>query len=383
MITSKKVWCATLLATSLSLGVLPAAQADIKVGVVLSLTGPASGLGIPVNSGFELWPDTVGGEKVSFVTLDDTSDPAKAQKNVQRLISEDKVDVIIGSSTTTPSIAMGEAAAEGKTVQLAAAPAEFPAGKGTWTFNLAQSSAVMAVGIIDHMQKHGVKSFAFIGYSDAYGEIWLKDLTRLADKAGIKITTAERYARADTSVTAQALKAIATKPDAILIVASGSGSAMPHTTVVNRGYKGKIYQTHSAASRDLIRLGGKAVEGSFVASGLVLLPESLPDSHPSKQIAVDFVRAYEKKNGEGSRNLFASGSYDAYLVLNKVVPVALKKGKPGTQEFRTALKEALETYGTIPITQGVITYTKDDHFGFNNQGHLMLTVKNGAFAAAD
>src|SRR5690606_8110937 len=317
------------------------------------------------------------------MTLDDGSDPAKAQKNVQRLISEDTVDVIVGSSTTTPAIALGEAAAEGQTVQLAAAPAEFPAGKGTWTFRPPQSTAVMAGGVIDHMKKHGVKSFAFIGYNDAYGESWLRDLTKLANEAGIKVTTAERYARADTSVTAQALKAIATNPDAILIVASGSGAAMPHTTVVDRRYKGKIYQTHSAASRGLIRLGGKGVEGSFVVSGLAVLPEGLPDSHPSKQIAVDFVNAYEKKNGEGSRNQFAAHAYDAYLILDKVVPVALEKGKPGTQEFRTALKDALEGYGPIPITQGVITYTKDDHFGFDQQAQMMPTVKDGAFAAAD
>lgn len=377
----KKVFHATLLAAALGFTVTQA-NAEITIGVDLSLTGPASGLGIPVNSGFALWPDNIAGEKIKFITLDDGSDPAKAQKNAQRLTSEDHVDVIIGSSTTTPAIAMGEVAAESKTVQLAAAPAEFPEGKGTWTFRLPQSTAVMAGGIIDHMKRTGVKSFAFIGYGDAYGESWLKDLTKLAEKEGIKITDVERYARADTSVTAQALKAIASKPDAILIVASGSGSAMPHTTVVERGFKGKIYQTHSAASRDLIRLGGKAVEGSFVVSGLAVLPEGLPDSHPSKKIATDFVNAYEKKYGPGTRNQFAAHAYDAYLILNQVVPVALKSGKPGTQEFRTALKNALETHGSIPVTQGVITYTKDDHFGFDNKAQMMLTIKDGAFAAA-
>lgn len=377
----KKVFHATLLAAALGFTVTQA-NAEITIGVDLSLTGPASGLGIPVNSGFALWPDNIAGEKIKFITLDDGSDPAKAQKNAQRLTSEDHVDVIIGSSTTTPAIAMGEVAAESKTVQLAAAPAEFPEGKGTWTFRLPQSTAVMAGGIIDHMKRTGVKSFAFIGYGDAYGESWLKDLTKLAEKEGIKITDVERYARADTSVTAQALKAIASKPDAILIVASGSGSAMPHTTVVERGFKGKIYQTHSAASRDLIRLGGKAVEGSFVVSGLAVLPEGLPDSHPSKKIATDFVNAYEKKYGPGTRNQFAAHAYDAYLILNQVVPVALKSGKPGTQEFRVALKNALETHGSIPVTQGVITYTKDDHFGFDNKAQMMLTIKDGAFAAA-
>lgn len=378
----KKIFQATLLATALGLAT-SAVQAEVTVGVSLSLTGPASGLGIPVNTGFKLWPETVGGETIKFVVLDDASDPAQAQKNTQRLISENKVDLIIGSSTTTPAIAMGEVAAEGKTVQLAASPATFPEGKGTWTFRLPQSTAVMAGGVIDHMKKTGIKSFAFIGYGDAYGEDWLKALTHLADEAGIKVTAVERYARADTSVTAQALKAIASNPDAILIVASGSGSAMPHTTVIERGFKGKVYQTHSAASRDLIRLGGKAVEGAFVVSGLAVLPEGLPDDHPSKELATNFVNNYEKEFGEGSRNQFAAHAYDAYLILDKVIPVALEKGKPGTVEFREGLKDALENYGSIPITQGVITYTPEDHWGFDKQAQMMLTIEDGKYVAAE
>ncbi|HLS51179.1 MAG TPA: ABC transporter substrate-binding protein [Burkholderiaceae bacterium] len=384
----KKLFRSTLLAAalSLSLGAATTAQAesdDVTVGVSLSLTGPASGLGIPVNTGFKLWPEKVGGESIKFIVLDDASDPAQAQKNAERLISDYKVDVIIGSSTTTPAIAMGETAAEGETVQLAASPAIFPEGKGTWTFRLPQSTEVMAGGVIDHMKKNDVKSFAFIGYSDAYGESWLQELKKLADEAGIEITTVERYARADTSVTAQALKAIASNPDAILIVASGSGSAMPHTTVVERGFKGPIYQTHSAASQDLIRLGGKAVEGSFVVSGLAVLPEGLPDDHPSKEIATKFVNDYEAEYGAGTRNQFAAHAYDAYLILDKVIPVAREKGKPGTAEFRKALKEALESYGSIPITQGVITYTPDDHWGFDSQAQMMLTIKDGKYVAAD
>lgn len=379
----KRILKTSLLATALGMALASGpALADIKIGVVLSLSGPASGLGIPVNTGFALWPDKINGEKITFVTLDDGSDPARAQKNAEKLVSEDKVDLIIGSSTTTPAIAMGEVAANAKTVQLAAAPAEFPEGKGSWTFRLPQSTGVMAGGVIDHMKARGVKNFAFIGYNDAYGDLWLRDLTRRANEAGIKITTAERYARADTSVTAQALKAVGTNPDAILIVASGSGAAMPHTTVVDRGFKGKIYQTHSAASRDLIRLGGKAVEGAFVVSGLAVLPEGLPSDHPSKKIATDFVTAYEAKYGAGTRNQFAAHAYDAYLVLEKVVPVAMQKAKPGTEAFRVALKDALENYGSIPVTQGVLTYTKDDHFGFDNKAQMMLTVKDGAFAAA-
>ncbi len=353
------------------------AQADITIGVDLPLTGPAAGLGIPCKNGLVFWPESIAGEKIKLVVLDDASDPGQAAKNARRFISEDHVDVILGSAATPAALAMAAIAAEGQTVQLAEAPVELPPGKDAWTFRLPQSTALMAAGIVEHMKKAGVKSFAFIGYSDAYGESWLKDISRLASEAGIKLTTAERFARADTSVTAQALKAIASNPDAIVLVASGSGAAMPHLAVVERGYKGKIYQTHSAASNDLLRLGGKSVEGSFVISGLAVMPEGLPDGHPSKKLAVDFVQKYEKHFGPGTRNQFAAHTYDALLVLQRVVPEALKKGRPGTQQFREALRDALENAGEITVTQGVFRYTPKDHFGLDANARMMLTIAGG------
>ncbi len=353
------------------------AQADITIGVDLPLTGPAAGLGIPCKNGLVFWPESIAGEKIRLIVLDDASDPSQASKNARRFIDEDKVDVIIGSAATPAALAMAAIAAEGQTVQLAESPVELPPGKDTWTFRLPQSTALMAAGIVEHMKKTGVKSFAFIGYSDAYGESWLKDISRLANDAGIKLITAERFGRADTSVTAQALKAISGKPDAIVLVASGSGAAMPHLAVVERGYKGKIYQTHSAASNDLLRLGGKSVEGSFVVSGLAVMPEGLPDGHPSKKLAVDFVQKYEKHFGPGTRNQFAAHTYDALLVLQRAVPEALKKGKPGTKEFRAALRDALENSGEIAVTQGVFRFTQKDHFGLDANARMMLTIANG------
>lgn len=353
------------------------AHADITIGVSLPLTGPASGLGIPTKNGVSMWPDTIGGEKVRLIMLDDASDTTQSAKNGRRLITEDKVDVIVGSTATPASVALADIASEGKTVQISTSPVDLPEGKGAWTFRVAQSTPLMAGAVVEHMKKADVKSYAFLGYSDAYGETWLKSFTDAANKAGMKSVATERFARADTSVTAQALKIVSAKPDAILIAASGSGAAMPHKAVVERGFKGKIYQTHGAASRDLIRLGGKDVEGAFVVAGLAVMPEALPDNHPSKKVAVDFVNRYEKQFGPGTRNQFAAHGYDAYLLLQTAVPEALKKGKPGTPEFRTALKDALENSPGITITQGVVRYTPKDHFGLENNARVMLTVDKG------
>ncbi|WP_372659879.1 ABC transporter substrate-binding protein [Hydrogenophaga sp.] len=366
----------TLAATALC---STAALADINIGVSLALTGPGSGLGIPMQNQFKLFPKTIAGEKVNLIVLDDGTDPGKGAANARRFVTEDKVDFIIGSCITSVAAAMSDIAAEAGTVQLAASPVGLPPGKDKWMFRLPQSNTVMGHAVVEHMKKQGVKTLGFLGYTDAYGEQWLKEITPQLEKAGIKLVGVERFARTDTSVTPQALKLVSANPDAILVVASGSGAAMPQMGIVDRGYKGKIYQTHAAASQDLMRIGGKAVEGTFVVSGPAVIAEQLPDSHPSKAVAVDFVQKYEKSMGPGTRNQFAGHAYDAEIVLEKVIPMALKTAKPGTPEFRAAIRDAMETMGRTVFSHGVMNWTKDDHWGFTLETGVMLKVVDGKF----
>jgi branched-chain amino acid transport system substrate-binding protein len=369
-----KTWLATAALAALAGG----AQADVTIGVSVPLTGPTSALGIPSKNGISLWPATIAGEKLNVIVLDDATDPTVGVKNARRFVTEDKVDLIVGSAATPIAIAMSDVAAEAQTVQLALSPITLPEGKGAWTFRLPQSTAVMSIPIVEHWKKTGVKTFGFVGYADAYGEAWLKDITAQATAAGIRNVGIERFARADTSITGQALKLVGANPDAILIAASGSGAAMPHKGLVERGYpKGKIYQTHGAATLDLIRVGGKDVEGSFVSSGPALVAPKLPDSNPSKALGVRFIEQYEKAFGPKSANQFGAHAFDAAIVLEKIIPMALKKAKPGTKEFRAALKEALETAGRLPVSQGVLNYTATDHFGFTPDTGVLLKVTNG------
>ena len=367
----------TLIATAIAALAAGAALADITVGISLPLTGPASGLGIPMGNQIKLWPATIAGEKLHVIVLDDATDPTNGIKNAKRFVTDDKVDIIMGSVATPVAIPIAGVAAEAETVQLSFSPAVLPPGKDAWTFRMPQSNGVMAHAMVGLMKKQGVKTVGFLGYTDAYGESWLKDFTTEAEKNGIKVIATERFARSDTSVTAQALKLVAANPDAMLIVASGSGAAMPHKGVVERGYKGKIYQTHAAASRDLMRVGGKDVEGAYVVSGPAVIAEQLPDSHPSKKVAIAFVQQYEKAYGVGSRNQFAGHGYDAMLVMEKIVPMALKKAKPGTKEFRAALRDAMETMGRTVVAHGVVNWTKDDHWGYTQETGVMLKVVNG------
>jgi branched-chain amino acid transport system substrate-binding protein len=354
-----------------------AALADINIGVILPLTGPASGLGIPAKNQIALWPTSIAGEKLNVTVLDDATDPTNGVKNARRFVTEDKVDLIVGSVATPVGVAIADVALETKTPQLALTPIGLPPGKDAYSFRMPQSNGVMATAIVAHMQKQGIKTVGFLGYTDAYGEQWLQAFTPLAEKAGIKIVGVERFARTDTSVTAQALKLVSANPDAMLIVASGSGAAMPHKGIVERNFKGKIYQTHGAASKDLMRVGGKDVEGAFVVGGPVIAPTQLPDSNASKKMAIAFAEKYDKAYGAGTHNQFAGHAHDVVVVLEKAIPLALKKAKPGTPEFRTALRDAFETMGRTVVAHGTLNWTKDDHWGYTLDTGVIYKVVNG------
>ena len=269
-------------------GAATTAVADITIGVTLSATGPAASLGIPEKNTVAIMPTSMGGEKVKYVVLDDATDPTAASKNARKLVSEDKVDVIIGSSTTPTSTAVLEVAAETKTPQIALAPFAPAADKAAWVFQAPQNFGIMAGAVVGHMVANGVKSVAFIGYSDGYGELWLRELTRLAAAKDIKLVATERFNRTDTSVTGQILKILSANPDAVLVVGSGTPAALPQATLAERGYKGRIYQTHGVANNDFLRVGGKSVEGAVLPIGPVLVPNQLPDSNASKNAALEY-----------------------------------------------------------------------------------------------
>ena len=354
------------------------ALADVTIGVSIPLTGPTSALGIPTKNGIALWPASIAGQKLNVIILDDATDPTIGVKNTRRFVTEDKVDVIVGSAATPIAAAMSDVAAEGQTVQLMLSPVNLPEGKGAWSFRMPQSTAVMAIPIVEHWKKMGVKTYGFLGYADAYGEAWLKDIAPAAEKAGIKLIATERFARTDTSITGQALKLVSANPDAILVVASGSGAAMPHKGLVERGYpKTKLYQTHGAATMDLIRVGGADVEGSYVSSGPAVVADKLPDSNASKALGMRYIAEFEKAYGKGTANQFGAHAFDVVIVLEKAIPIALKKGQPGTPAFRAGLKEALETMGRTPVSQGVLNFTATDHFGYTPETGVLLTIDKG------
>jgi branched-chain amino acid transport system substrate-binding protein len=360
-----------------------AAWADVNVGVTVSATGPAASLGIPEKNTIALMPKTIGGQKINYILLDDASDTTAAVANTRKLIAENKVDIVLGSTTTPNSLAMIDVVSEAKVPMISIAASariiEPMDAKKKWVFKTPQNDIMMSLAIAEHMAANGVKTVAYIGFSDAYGEGWSEEFAKAAALKKITVVANERFSRSDTSVTGQALKIMAAKADAVLVGGSGTPAALPQKTLKERGYTGKMYQTHGVANADFLRVGGKDVEGTFLPAGPVLVAAQLPADNPVKKSALAYVSAYEAANGKGTVSTFGAHAWDAGLLMSSAVPVALKKAQPGTPEFRAALRDALEQTKDVSGAHGVFNMTEKDHLGLDQRARVMVKIENGAW----
>jgi branched-chain amino acid transport system substrate-binding protein len=377
---STKQWMRAVMMIA-CIGGASTAGAQVKIGVTLSATGPAASLGIPEKNTIALLPKEIGGKSVQYIVLDDATDTSHAVQNTRKLIDEDHVDAIIGSTVTPNSLAMLDPVSESRTpmISLAASASivEPMDAKREWAFKTPQNDALMADAIAAYMEKHGVKTVAFIGFADAYGESWYTVFNAAANAHHLKLVANERYNRTDASVTGQVLKIAVANPDAVLIAGSGTPAALPAKTLKERGYKGKIYQTHGVANNDFLRVCGKDCEGELLPAGPILVTDQLPDSNPVKRSSQAYKDAYEKIYGAGSVSTFGGHAWDAGQLLQHAIPEALKKGQPGTPAFRAALRDALENVKDLPVSHGIINMTPTDHNGLDNRARVIVQIVDG------
>jgi len=366
----------TLLAFTLAL-LSFAANGEIVVGVSVSATGPGTSLGVPTQNTIGIAPKTIGGEPVRYVVLDDTSDPTAGVRNIRRFVTDDRVDVIIGSSTVPVGIAQAAAANEAKVAIIVMCPVPADPAKHPFVYVVPQPISLITDAIVDHMRANNVRNVGYIGFADAWGDLVSRSMTNSGKPAGISLVSNERFARNDTSVSAQVLKVIAGNPDAILIGGAGTPSAMPQIALQERGFRKGVYHTHGVVNRDFIKVSGKAGEGALAPSGPVMVAEDLPDSHPSKAPGIEFLKRYEGAYGAGSRNAFAAYAWDGLTLIQAAAPIALKKAKPGTPEFRQAMRDALENLKDVRGTHGVYNMTPTDHYGVDKRAVVMVRVQNG------
>lgn len=367
-------------AAGMALSWATVSQAEVTIGVITSSSGPIAQVGIPQKNSVALMPTRVGDQTVRYISLDDGSDPTASVKAFKKLVDEEKVDAIIGPSGSPNAMGVIQFAAASGTPMLApvgTAAVVLPMNEQKkWVFKTTQNDDLIAQALMQDMLKRGIKTLGFIGTADPYGENWAKVIGALAEKNGIKIVASERFQRQDTSVTGQGLKVLMARPDAVLVAAPGSSAVMPQSTLFDQGYKGQMYQTHGAALEQFLQLGGKKVEGTILAASLMLVIDEIPADHPSKTLAVNYIDAYKKAYGQTPAT-FGANVYDAGLLLEKAIPLAEQKAKPGTPEFRAALRDALEQTRELPGTQGVYTMSAADHSGFDDRGRELITVKDG------
>jgi branched-chain amino acid transport system substrate-binding protein len=354
-----------------------AALGQVKVGLMVSATGPTSAIGIPQKNTGDMLPRKVGDATVEYIQLEDGGDSTRAVQNIKKLIQEHNIDALIGPSTTPNALAILDFIAEAKVPMMAtvgtSSVVEPLDAKKRWVFKTTQNDDIIASALLAHMVKNGVKTIGFIGFNDPYGENWYKVFVPMAEKAGISIVANERYARNDQSTTGQVLKLMAAKPDAALIAAVGGPAVLPQATLFDQGYKGRIYQTHAVATEDFIKLGREKVEGTVLAAGPMLVIDEIPASNPTKKVA-----AYEKQFGTKPAT-FGANTWDGGILLERAIPAALKAGKPGTEAFRGALRDAVEKEREVVGTQGVFNMSAQNHNGMDDRARVPVVVRDGRF----
>jgi len=355
--------------------------ADLKVGFITSMSGPVSALGIPYAKGIEtaaaMRPE-VGGRKVQLVVLDDASDPTTAARNARKLVTEDKVDVLIGTSGVPGAMAIAAVARETHTPLISPTPLSVPADDGGWTITVSQPFPLMVAAVVERMKRSGVKTVAYIGFSDALGDLAYDSLLKAAEPAGIKVVANERYARSDSSVAGQVLKIIATRPDAVFAGNSGSPGALPYLALAERGYRGQLYGTHGLINADFVRVGGAAVDGLMVPSGPVMVADQLAADNPVKKVALDFRSGYQRAQGSAPVDAFSAYTYDAWLVFTDAAARALQtKAEPGTPQFRAALKDSIALTKELAGTHGVFSFQPNNPYGLDRRSAVVIKLEKG------
>ena len=367
----------TGLAAVFAVATATAASAQIKIGAIISITGPTAALGVGYKSAFETFPSEIDGKSVTYIIRDDAADASQSVSIAQRMIEEDHVDAIIGPSLTSCANAVQPIANAAKVPMIVTSPIDYDPVKYPFTFSAVQPVTLMVNAVVADMAKRGVKTVAYIGFSDGFGDQVYEATKAAAEKAGIEVVGNERYARADTSTEAQVLKVMTKKPDAVMIGGSGTPGTLPDVALHRRGYKGLIYGNHGMVSPAFLRVGGAAVEGTIAVTGPVVVYDQLPDSVPSRGPATTFMKALIAKFGPDSVSPFAGYSEDAFLLIQAAVPDALKAGAPGSEAFRVALRGDLEKTHDLVGTHGVYSMSPTNHNGMDERARVLVQAVDG------
>jgi branched-chain amino acid transport system substrate-binding protein len=354
------------------------AAEPIKIGAILSVTGPAANLGGPEARTLQMVVDELNkkgglaGHPIELVLKDSSGSPEKAISFAKQLIEEDKVFAILGPSTSGESLKIKGLAEEGKTLLISCAAAEgIVKPVGRWVFKTPQNDAQAATKILDHIKAAGFTRIGLVSSNTGFGKGGKDQIEKLAKEKGLELVANEVYEKEATDLTA-----VVTKLKAAGVQAFINWSIEPAQAIVLKnarqiGLDVPIYQSHGFGNIEYVKAAGPAAEGVIFPAGRLLVAESLPASHPQKAVLASYKSSYEARFKEDV-STFGGHAYDAMLMLQK----AVEKGGLDREKARDALEGMQGLVGTA----GVFNFSAQDHNGLQLDAFEMLTVKGGKFA---
>lgn len=368
----------TAIAASLIMVAASALAQNIKIGSVLSVSGPAAFLGDPELKTLQMYVEKVNaeggvlGRKLELVHYDDGSDAAKANGFTKRLIESDKVDVLIGGTTTGATMAMAPLVDKAGLpfISLAGAVVIIDPVK-KWVFKTPHTDRMAAEKVFEDMKKRGISKVGLLSETSGFGASGRKESQIVASKYGITLVADETYGPKDTDVTAQLTRIKNTAGvQAVFVFGLGQG---PAVVTKNYGQLGMtslpMYQSHGVASDEYLKLSGKAAEGVRLPTPALLIGQMLPASDPQKAIVTGYDKAYRDRY-KVEPSTFGGYALDA---LNLSVDAIKRAGGTDKEKVRTALEQ---TKGFVSTT-GVFNMTPKDHMGLDLSAFRMVEVKNG------
>ena len=379
MTFERRIFLGTSAAALLFLSGLASAQspAPIKVGAVLSVTGPAAFLGDPQLKTLQLYVERLNaqggvlGRKLEFVHYDDGGEAGKANNLTKRLLESDKVDLIIGGTTTGATMAMAPL------VEKASIPFVSLAGGVVvvapvkkWLFKTPHTDRMAAEKVFADMKKRGLLKVGLLSETSGFGQSGRKETLAVASKHGIEIVADETYGPKDSDITAQLTKIkSAAGIQAVFVFGLGQGPAVATKNFAQLGIKLPHYQSHGVASDEYLKLSGAAAEGVRLPSPALLIADSLPANDPQKAVVTGYFKAYQDRFKE-EPSTFGGYAYDALMLSVEAIKRA---GSTDGEKVRAALEQ---TKGYVGVT-GVFNLSSSDHMGLDLSAFRMLEVKGG------
>ncbi|MGF6306296.1 branched-chain amino acid transport system substrate-binding protein [Bradyrhizobium sp. i1.8.4] len=355
-----------------------AAQGTIKIGTVLSVTGPASFLGDPEEKTLKLYVDKINaaggiqGKKIELVIYDDGGDASKARTFATRLVEDDKVVAMVGGTTTGTTMAMVPVFEEAKVPFISLAGAidvVDPVRK--YIFKTPHTDKMACEKIFENLKQRNLTKIAMISGTDGFGASMRTQCVKVAPNYGIQILAEETYGPRDTDMTAQLTKIKGTQSvQAVINPGFGQGPAIATRNYAQLGMAATpLYLSHGVASKSFIELAGPAADGVRLPAAALLVGDKLPDSDPQKKVVVDYKQAYEA-SAKQPVSTFGGHAYDGLFILVDAV-------KRANSAEPDKIRDAIEATKGFVGTGGIVTMSPTDHLGLDLTAFRMLEIKGG------